>query len=425
MLKFLFVLFFALFLRLMLVYSGLNEFLIRRVEVSSPLTSWFRTRECIALSNYGISPYSGDICHQPPLMIKFFSSFPSTYVPYLFIAADLLTGIVMCLVGKNFVITQLVMQEKEKKNYAEDAAVLILNKDQLKNTAFVAMSVYLLHPYSIITCAAQSSLIVNNLLCVLLLLALVKGWSLIGSICAAVLTYLSFYPVIFLAPIVINAFNISTYKKISTCKCLFGYVITLACLLKCSFMVYGTWNFIYSVYSFMLMVNDLTPNMGLTWYFFSEMFDHFKLFFLCVYQMSVFVFTIPIAVIFRKYPILICYSLFSLVSLFKSYPNFGDLSVPMAMLPFWCYLYRYTRNVLFIGTIFIVASALAPCMWYLWIYAGSGNGNFFYAITLLYASAQIFLLSDILYAFLRREYHLLHGMKPKTSTGQEGIIVMK
>jgi len=39
--------------------------------------------------------------------------------------------------------------------------------------------------------------------------------------------------------------------------------------------------------------------MGLFWYFFLEMFDHFRLFFLVVYQINIFIYTIPLAIIFR------------------------------------------------------------------------------------------------------------------------------
>lgn len=35
-----------------------------------------------------------------------------------------------------------------------------------------------------------------------------------------------------------------------------------------------------------LTVSDLTPNVGLNWYFFTEMFDHFRSFFVGTFQVS-------------------------------------------------------------------------------------------------------------------------------------------
>jgi hypothetical protein len=35
-----------------------------------------------------------------------------------------------------------------------------------------------------------------------------------------------------------------------------------------------------------ITVSDLTPNVGVWWYFFTEMFDHFRNFFVGVFQVS-------------------------------------------------------------------------------------------------------------------------------------------
>jgi GPI-anchor transamidase subunit U len=48
-----------------------------------------------------------------------------------------------------------------------------------------------------------------------------------------------------------------------------------------------------------LTVPDLTPNVGLWWYFFTEMFDHFRSFFLMVFTAIVIIGTIPITIKFQ------------------------------------------------------------------------------------------------------------------------------
>ena len=48
-----------------------------------------------------------------------------------------------------------------------------------------------------------------------------------------------------------------------------------------------------------LTVPDLTPNMGVFWYFFTEMFEHFRLFFICVFQINAFIYAVPLAVKLR------------------------------------------------------------------------------------------------------------------------------
>lgn len=48
-----------------------------------------------------------------------------------------------------------------------------------------------------------------------------------------------------------------------------------------------------------LIVQDLTPNIGLYWYFFIEMFDHFRNFFLLVFQAHLACYALPITMKLR------------------------------------------------------------------------------------------------------------------------------
>lgn len=52
------------------------------------------------------------------------------------------------------------------------------------------------------------------------------------------------------------------------------------------------------------------------------------------------------------------------------------------------------------------ATLLGPAFYYLWIYAGSGNANFFYAITLVWSLGLSVVLSDAIWATLRDEWEV-------------------
>jgi phosphatidylinositol glycan class U len=51
----------------------------------------------------------------------------------------------------------------------------------------------------------------------------------------------------------------------------------------------------------------------------------------------------------------------------------------------------------------LYASFLGPAFYHLWIYAGSGNANFFYAITLVWSLGLSIIIGDSLFAALRDE----------------------
>ncbi len=63
--------------------------------------------------------------------------------------------------------------------------------------------------------------------------------------------------------------------------------------------------------------------------------------------------------------------------------------------------HRYTFPAL-AGLLY--CTLLGPAFHHLWIYAGSGNANFFYAITLVWNLALVIILTDTLYAVLRDEW---------------------
>ena len=47
----------------------------------------------------------------------------------------------------------------------------------------------------------------------------------------------------------------------------------------------------------------------------------------------------------------------------------------------------------------------------MWIYNGSANSNYFFAINLVFGVAQILLVTDLLFAQTKREFYLKHGFK--------------
>ena len=80
---------------------------------------------------------------------------------------------------------------------------------------------------------------------------------------------------------------------------------------------------------------DLTPNIGLGWYFFIEMFDHFRAFFVCVFQLHVFAYVAPLTIAFAHEPLFATVLLVGVIAIFKSYPQLGDFTLWHALLA--CY----------------------------------------------------------------------------------------
>uniref|UniRef100_A0A8C8BVB4 Phosphatidylinositol glycan anchor biosynthesis class U protein n=1 Tax=Oncorhynchus tshawytscha TaxID=74940 RepID=A0A8C8BVB4_ONCTS len=412
----------AVTIRAVLFRSSLAELIPERVEVVSPLNAWKRVVEGLALLDLGVSPYAGDVFHETPLIIYFFH--------FVIDYAEIVFMVMGCVFLLQFRKQKYAL---EAERYPLDCLELIRTPKEMYYIPLKVAMFYLLNPFTILSCVAKSTCGLNNAVIALFILCTVKGSSLMSAIFLALATYQSIYPLTLFAPALLyllqRLYIPVNWQRSSfwlfTTQYTFMYLGSLCVMVCLSFFLLSSWDFLSSVYGFILSVPDLTPNIGLFWYFFAEMFEHFRLFFICVFQINVFFYTIPLSIKLKEHPIFLIFMQIAIISIFKSYPTVGDIALYMAFLPAWNHLYRFLRNIFLVSVVLLACSALFPVLWHLWIYAGSANSNFYYAITLLFNVAQILLVSDYFYAYLRREHHLTHGLYLKRKDGSEATLVLK
>ncbi|VDK46429.1 unnamed protein product [Anisakis simplex] len=166
----------------------------------------------------------------------------------------------------------------------------------------------------------------------------------------------------------------------------------------------------------LLSAPDFTPNVGIFWYFFTEVFNHFRLFFLWVFQLNVFVYLFPLTLTLRSNAFLLLHQFLILLSVFASYPTMTDSAIYLSLLPIFLSLHKYARWTLVIAVTWATCVVLLPVMWRMWIVSGSGNANFYFAVTLCYSMAQIFLMTDLIYSNLRKKATMERGSIAQTDT---------
>jgi GPI-anchor transamidase subunit U len=105
----------------------------------------------------------------------------------------------------------------------------------------------------------------------------------------ALSSYISLYPVLLLPPLVLLCHDQQPQGRAkslvqTTAIALATFASALTTLIFLSYLQTGnSWEFLSSTYGVQLLLPDLTPNVGLWWYFFIEMFDSFREFFLGVF----------------------------------------------------------------------------------------------------------------------------------------------
>lgn len=401
--------------RYWLIHTDYWQTIANRVEIATPLNSWKRLIEGIYLYDHGIDPYEGDSFHESPIMLLFFQ-FLLKKVPYLlpviFTFMDILTAHILYKTSKAFVQIFEESQEKIKGYVAKESKTMLLSKSQLIEVPDSVLSVYLFNPYSVLNCAGMTSTVIQNLLVSVSLWGAASGQRWLACTFIALATHQALYPILLVVPISILLANINKgCNKCSYIKTLLVFVLCWGFLIYISaYIMNGSYSYVYNTYGFILTVPDLKPNIGLFWYFFTEMFEHFRLLFVCAFQINALaLYVIPLTLRFNKEPVLLATVLIALSTIFRSYPCVGDVGFYLALLPLWKHLFTFMQQKFIVGCAFIITSVLGPTVWHLWIYSGSANANFFFGVTLSFATAQIFLITDLLFAYIKREFTLKHG----------------
>eukprot|EP00873_Tetraselmis_striata_P041361 jgi/Tetstr1/461625/TSEL_006725.t1 len=176
--------------------------------------------------------------------------------------------------------------------------------------------------------------------------------------------------------------------------------------LEVDFALVDSW--LRGSYGFQLTAEDLSPNLGLWWYFVTQMFDSFRPFFLFVLNCQLALLAAPLALRFPDRPVLLV-ALHCLVSaMMRPYPTLADGALYLALLPLLHNTLVHLRHGLLVAATLLWIAALEPALWHLWIYANVANANFFYAATLALGAAHLVLIGDLVGSAAHRD-RLLAG----------------
>ncbi|OQE39215.1 hypothetical protein PENCOP_c007G01227 [Penicillium coprophilum] len=394
----------AFVLRLLLacLFPSLPDLLTGRVEVSTPVNSFKRLQEGLFLYTRNVSPYDGGVFHQAPLLLPLFALLPDAN------SSPLPTSIFYFLVDllNAYALIAISASGQSVKSRLHSAVRKDVRWDGVSVAAW-----FLFNPFTIATCLARSTSVFTASGILFAVSNAVSGNSINAMLALGFASYLSLYPALLFVPLVLlcydqrsgrpNPPNLGPFVVQHAVLLLASVagLIGLSCLITGNF-----WEFISATYGFHLLVPDLTPNVGLWWYFFIEMFDSFREFFLGVFWLHLASYVGGLTARFRSQPLFVITSLLGVFAIFKPYPSISDASLFFAFLPLYRHLFPLMRYTFFAGSAILYSSLLGPAFYYLWIYAGSGNANFFYAITLVWSLGLSILLADTVFAALRDEW---------------------
>lgn len=349
-----------------------KETLSQRVEISTPVSSWKRAQEAVYLWNSGLDPYSG-IFHEYPISLALYRILINyCNTDLVFAAVDTITALLLYLsVGSQ-------LSGEEEKDTAERRSQRVL-------------IVYLLSPLTIVSCAGNSTSTLTNFLIAAIFSTV--PYRTLNGLTSVLVAFLACNNIYFGALIVPIAFH----RRNNTIPI---FIIAVATLLIASYLMMDkSGQFLSVVYLFTLKIQDLTPNIGMLWYFFTEMFEHFLGFYTWIAQINAFIHVIPLTIYLRESPHLALYVITLSSTILQPYPSIAYVGLLTSLLPQWEGLTSHMKRGLFISCSAITCIALWPVFWHLWIVMGTANANFYFGATLAFSATLIFLLLDLLNAY--------------------------
>ncbi|KAL6280287.1 hypothetical protein ACE6H2_017168 [Prunus campanulata] len=447
--------------RLILIYFPKNLNLSSRPEVSTPLTSLRRLAEGYWLKQSSMSPYAGfsllDLCTTDLLCYSHFLGHSQPKVgnllniligaaelkgnPVIFYA-DILNAMLIRATGQ----TLQVAYRQSLKSLDLDT---ISESMEVLSSGDVAALVYLWNPFTIVACVGLSTSPIENLAIILALYGACKRMVPLAAFGWVMATHLSLYPMILIIPIILllgygpdtprklllmrrygkvednsssdsfqqqeKVINQSDLPKVFAWRPTMLFLLwvimwSVYVLLLCGISVKqygGLWEMFERMYGFILTVQDLSPNIGVLWYFFAEVFDFFRNFFLIVFHMNILFMIFPLAIRLKHRPCFLAFVYITISSMLKSYPSVGDSALYFEMQFSFC-----------LFSVYVGVSLLSPVMHNLWIWRGTGNANFYFATAITYACLQMVLVVESVSAMLNHDRKLKKLTNAKLQNGK-------
>ncbi|CAL0313385.1 unnamed protein product [Lupinus luteus] len=438
----------SIIFRFILFYSSKNLNLSSRPEIATPLTSLRRLAEGYWLKQSSMSPYSGSMYHGSPLLLTLLGPLTVTRIEGQ--PDHLLCGIVFVIA--DVVCAMLIRAAGQTLQTAYSSRLKLVGLNHLSQNSEVLPSgdlaalVYLWNPFTVVACIGLSTSAIENLMVVLSLYGACKRLAPLAAFGWVMATHLSLYPAILLIPVILlfgygldapprklflqrkkfevanssssddnsleedmrnqlSTLNVFSWKSVS--HFLFWTLLWSSyVLVLCSIYLRqhgGLQELFKRTYGFILTIPDLSPNIGVFWYFFAEVFDFFRNFFLIVFHGNILLMIVPLALRLNHRPFFLAFVYIVISSMLKSYPSVGDSALYLGLLGLFAYELRDMQFSFFLISGYVGTSLLSPVMHNLWIWRGTGNANFYFGTAITYACFQIILVVESVSAMLNHD----------------------
>lgn len=204
---------------------------------------------------------------------------------------------------------------------------------------------YLLNPLTVVSCLGRSTTSFSNYAILLAVSKAIQGRPGNAVVALSMATYQFMYPALLLPSLLLLSHDVTTQSMTRAdirflTKYTGLFVGSISTLLAFSYIVTGgSFEFLSSTYGNHLLLVDLTPNIGLWWYFFIEMFDPFRQFFIGVFWLHLVSYSGGLTIRLRTQPLFVIITMIGLIAVFIPYPSISNTSLYLGLFPLYQHIF--------------------------------------------------------------------------------------
>jgi phosphatidylinositol glycan class U len=315
-------------------------------------------QEGLYLYTHNVSPYDGGLYHQAPLLLPLFSLLPnSSYYPIatnvVFIVVDLLSAYALAQVAQSGAasVSRLFSSSRKDLRWSSTAIAAGYGVSRGLRDRELTYDSFLYNPFTVLTCLARSTSALTNLFILTAIAKASQGASSTFILALSFAAYLGMHPILLFPPLLVLLYDARAAKTRTmpnawsfTIIHTLGLVAVCGALLAASALLTGSWDFLAATYGVRLLLPDLTPNVGLWWYFFIEMFDSFREFFLGVFWLHAASYMPGLTIRLHKQPLFVACTLTGIFAVFTPYPSIADAALYLSLVPLFRHLFPCKPN---------------------------------------------------------------------------------
>ncbi|KAB5592578.1 Phosphatidylinositol glycan anchor biosynthesis class U protein [Ceratobasidium theobromae] len=424
-------------LRLALFATSIPHYIKDDYQLASAVTSFARLKEGVFLSGKGIDPYTGGVFLHSPILLALFS----TILPLSNLGSALLWSALDGLTA--WCLVSLWRLRSRSVNDRQEALIVALSVPLFSPAKVLTLDFYryMLNPYTLLPTLARSTATIDTALTVFTLLLACRKQTGPALLALAALNHISLPSVLIVAPVMMilrdsrapvsglanpspgddsndksGASDKGKEKEIARpVKIWAGFLMVVEWATYVGVLAFGgrvaigSWSWVWRSWGTVVTMSDATPNCGLWWYFFTEMFDHYRPFFLFTFSAHPLIYIAPICMKFKHDPFYAAYILLGIIAMLKSYPTLADAGLFISLMPLFPETFTYLRHPLPTFLLHLHSALLMPLASHLWLSQGTGNANFLYAATLVFGLANLAMVVDAVWAGLRAAFVVEDG----------------